>query len=283
MFASMLFASNSLWATESGSDSFALGAEGLMAGALPPAGVYLLSYYQNYQADHYDQGPEQFKLDVNAVIPRLIWVTEQKVLGGQLGFYAAQPMVHLRLAVNGTTDHDTALGDVVLGTMLGWHQGHHHWIGALETVLATGEYQAPAPQQVVANIAKNYNTLRPILAYSYLHPNGLDLSTKLSYSFNSENDKTDYKSGEYFAGDYSLGFRVHEHVKIAVEGYAFKQTRSDKVQGESIGHRGQVFAIGPAIQYQDKNWALEAKYLTETAVENRPKGHSSLLKLTWAF
>ena len=33
----------SAFATENGSDSFALGAEGMMAGALPPAGVYLLS------------------------------------------------------------------------------------------------------------------------------------------------------------------------------------------------------------------------------------------------
>jgi len=34
----------SAFATENGSDSFALGAEGMMAGAVPPAGIYLLSY-----------------------------------------------------------------------------------------------------------------------------------------------------------------------------------------------------------------------------------------------
>ena len=31
-------------ATENGLDSFALGAEGIAAGALPPPGVYLLNY-----------------------------------------------------------------------------------------------------------------------------------------------------------------------------------------------------------------------------------------------
>jgi hypothetical protein len=42
-------------------------------------------------------------------------------------------------------------------------------------------------------------------------------------------------------------------------------------------------AIGPAIQYQDKNWSIEAKYLKETHVENRPEGHTSVLKFVWAF
>lgn len=71
----------SAFATENGSDSFALGAEGMMAGALPPAGVYLLSYYQNYHASDFQNGPDQFHVDVNAVVPRLVWMTDQKNSG----------------------------------------------------------------------------------------------------------------------------------------------------------------------------------------------------------
>lgn len=271
-------------ATENGADSFALGAEGMMAGALPPPGVYLLTYYQNYHAGHFDQGPPNFHLDVNAFIPRLVWMTEQNYWGGQLGFYAIQPMVDLRLSAAGMSDHNTALGDLMLGSMLGWHRGNHHWIGAIETVLATGKYdKASITQPLVANIGKNYNTVRPIFAYSYAPENGLDLSTKISYSFNTENDDTHYRSGDYFAGDYSIGYKLSDHVKVAIEGYAFKQTKSDRQHGDNIGMRGQVLAVGPAVQYQDKNWSVEAKYLTETQVENRPKGHTGLLKFVWAF
>lgn len=61
-------------------------------------------------------------------------------MDGQLGFYAAQPLVDLRLEVNGMADSNQGLGDLILGGMLGWHQGNHHWIAALETVLGTGEY-----------------------------------------------------------------------------------------------------------------------------------------------
>lgn len=272
------------FATENGADSFALGAEGMMAGALPPPGVYLLTYYQNYHAGQLDNGPPDFHLDANALIPRLVWMTEQNYLGGQLGFYAAQPLVDLRLTAAGMSDHNRALGDLIFGSMLGWHSGSHHWIGAIEGVVATGKYDTPtATQPVVANIGKNYNTIRPIIAYTYAPTNGLDLSTKLSYSFNDENDDTHYKSGEYFAGDYSLGYKLNDHVKLAIEGYAFKQVKSDRVNGDDIGQKGQVLAVGPAIQYQDQNWSIEAKYLKETNVENRPEGHTSYLKFIWAF
>lgn len=271
-------------ATENGADSFALGAEGMMAGALPPAGVYLLTYYQNYHAGEYVNGPDNFHLDFTALIPRLVWMTEQNYLGGQLGFYAIQPMVNLNLNVAGMSDKNTALGDIMLGSMLGWHQGNHHWIAALETVLATGKYDTPtADQPVIANVGKNYNTIRPILAYTYAPANGLDLSAKISYSFNDENDDTHYKSGEYFAGDYSLGYKLNEKVKVAVEGYAFKQIKSDRLNNLDIDHKGQVLAVGPAIQYKDANWSLEVKYLKETNVENRPKGNTALLKAVWAF
>ncbi|WOE30764.1 MULTISPECIES: transporter [unclassified Acinetobacter] len=274
----------SSFATENGSDSFALGAEGMMAGALPPPGIYLLNYYQNYHAGKFIDGPENFQLDVHALIPRLVWMTEKNYLGGQLGVYAAQPIVNLQLNIAGTSDHQTALGDLIAGSMLGWHHGNHHWITALEAVFATGKYNAPtATEPVIANIGKNYNTIRPIFAYSYAPENGLDLSTKISYSFNDKNDDTQYKSGQYFAGDYSIGYRLNSQFKVAIQGYVFKQMTADRLDGVDIGQKGQVFAIGPGIQYQDKNWSLEAKYLTESHVEYRPKGHNAVLKLTWAF
>ena len=115
----------SAFATENGSDSFALGAEGMYdAGALPPAGVYLLSYYQNYHASEFQNGPDQFHVDVNAVVPRLVWMTDQKIMDGQLGFYAAQPLVDLRLEVNGMAGSNQGLGELDFWWyMLGWHQG----------------------------------------------------------------------------------------------------------------------------------------------------------------
>ncbi|WP_180064434.1 transporter [Acinetobacter sp. YH12095] len=271
-------------ATENGLDTFGLGAEGIAAGALPPAGVYLLNYYQNYHASEFKDGPDNFHADVNVYIPRLVWMIPQHIAGGQLGLYAAQPLVDLRLNVMGMSDSNSGLGDLIIGSMLGWHKGNHHSVAALEGVLATGDYEDANPQRpVVANLGKNYNTIRPIFAYSYLQPQGWEFSTKMSYSFNSENDDTNYQSGDYFAGDYAIGYQLNDQVKLALEGYVFKQTTDDEVNGVSIGNKGQALSFGPAIQYKRDNWSLEAKFLKETEVEHRPEGHSSTLKLVWAF
>ena len=88
-------------------------------------------------------------------------------MDGQLGFYAAQPLVDLRLEVNGMADSNQGLGDLILGGMLGWHQGNHHWIAAPETVLGTGEYDTPSTTHPVeANLGKTitpFDRLLPIV------------------------------------------------------------------------------------------------------------------------
>ncbi len=47
--------------------------------------------------------------------------------------------------------------------------------------------------------------------------------------------------------------------------------------------KDRLYLLVPAIQYKRDNWSLEAKFLKETEVEHRPEGHSSTLKLVWAF
>lgn len=275
--------SGSAFATEGGADSFALGAEGVMAGALPPTGLYFLGYYQQYNATKFldSKGKElipNFDLDAHVLVPRMVGMTNQNIFGGQLGFYGILPLVDLHVKMADQSDQRSGIGDFVVGPMLGWHQGNHHWVTALENVLPTGAYNANR----LANIGKNYYTFRPIVAYSY-HDKGWDLSTKLSYSFNTKNDDTDYQSGQYFAADYSVGYEVVPNINFGIQGYVFKQMSDDKKDNVDIGFRGQSVAVGPAIQYQQKGWSLEAKYLAETKVENRPKGDAAWLKLIWAF
>lgn len=273
-----------VWATENGADSYALGAEGVMAGALPPAGVYLLSYYENYHASRFvDKNGNSlipgFGLNVDVLVPRPVWMTNQQILGGQLGFYAALPLVDLRVSMAGERDSRRAMGDSIVASLLAWHNGNHHWVAAVEAVLPSGDYD----RDHMANAGKNYYTARPIFAYSYSQPDGWDLSTKISYSINSKNDATDYHSGDYIAGDYSIGYKVAPKLTLALEGYVFKQLESDQVSGDDIGFRGQAVAYGPGVHYQGQGWSLEAKYLQETAVENRPQGNATWLKFVWAF
>ncbi|MGE8541080.1 MAG: SphA family protein [Acinetobacter sp.] len=279
----------SSYATENGVDSAALGAEGATAGALPPPGLYLLSYYQNYHANkmvdnHGNSSVPDFHVDSNALVARLVWMTDKQFLGGNLGFYAVQPFADLRISAAGMSDSNKGLGDFIFAPLLSWHSGNHHWAAAVEGVFPTGDYDAPtATKPIVANLGKNYYTVRPMFAYSYLG-HGFDLSTKVSYSFNTENDDTNYQSGDYLAADYSLGYKVTPSLTLAAQGYVFKQLSDDENNNVEIGNKGQVIGVGPGVHYQPApNWYLEGKYIKEFEVENRPEGSATWLKFVWTF
>lgn len=273
------------FALENGADSAALGAEGNMAGVMPPTGLYFLTYFQNYSADkmvnnHGSSSIPNFDLDVNALVLRPVWMTDKKLLGGQLGFYAIQPMISMRLNGAGLSDSDKGLADATFAPLLAWHKGDHHFGLALESVLPTGDYD----KNRLANIGKNYYTGRPIFAYTYMNPY-MDISTKFSYSINAKNDDTNYRSGQYAAVDYNVGYHVSPALTVGLQGYALKQTTDDKLNSVKIeNNKAQVIAYGPAIAYHpSKQWSLEGKYLIEDQVENRAKGHNIGLKFVWSF
>jgi hypothetical protein len=277
-------AGNLAVATENGADTFALGAEGFKTGNLPPPGVYLLAYYENYHASRFNDKHGKslipgFGVNVDAIVPRIVWMTETTIMGGLLGFSAVQPMLDLRVSQGGMTDQRQAMADFIPAVFLSWHNGNHHWATVMEAVVPTGDYD----KNQMANAGKNYYTLRPLILYSYIQPNGWEFSTKASYNFNSTNHATDYHSGQYFAADYAAGYEIIPHWTIGLEGHAFKQLTSDRVDGSDIGFRGQEVAYGPGLHYQGQGWSLEAKYLKEALVENRPEGTSTWVKFVWAF
>ena len=75
------------------------GSEGLKAATLPPPGVWLRDYNWFYYADQLND-PQGDKVAANqtafiyANVPRLLWITDVKLLGGYLGVDALVPLVY---------------------------------------------------------------------------------------------------------------------------------------------------------------------------------------------
>ena len=87
---SFLFLTGSVFA-----EHYVNGVEGIKGGSVPPPGTYLRLYNAYYTADKMmdPSGSEAdigFDVEVMAVVPRLIWVSQKTVLGGN---YAAGPEV----------------------------------------------------------------------------------------------------------------------------------------------------------------------------------------------
>jgi hypothetical protein len=279
---------STVFAIEAGVDSYGLGAEGTLAGALPPPGLYGIVYQNHYQASRFadDDGHSAFpgfRLHADSVTPRLIWMTPATFAGGEVGYYALMPLVHLRVSVPGSSDSRTGNGDLQIAPLLAYHSGMVHWGYAFEFVVPLGDYSSSH----LANLGRHYLTVRPIAGWSYHDPVGWDVSTKVSVSVNARNGDTHYRSGSYFAGDYTVGYHVLPRMLVGLEGYFLEQFSDDKVRGATVdgnGNRAQVLGVGAGLQYQDPSgYSLESKFVRDTSVRNRSDGTSVWIRAAWKF
>lgn len=271
-------------ATEGGGSSYPMGAENYMTGAMPPPGFYTQVFAESYRADRLldNRGKsalDDFHLSADVIAPRLIWVTEQKVLDGDLAFHLNVPLVDLRVDVNGQHQKKTGMGDIIFGPALGYHYSEKfHAIYALDIFAPTGRYD----RGDLANIGRNYWAFEPIAAFSYVDPAGVNADIKVMYDFNLRNRATDYRSGQELHADYSLGWGLGNGWVVGVGGYMYRQTTDDHQDGARIeDNRGRAFAIGPSIKYASSSgWFVTAKWQKESEVRNRPEGEAYWVKLT---
>jgi hypothetical protein len=274
-------------ATENGGSSYPMGSENYMSGAMPPPGLYSQFFVNHYEADSLrdnsgNKVPVDFRVRANAIAPRLIWVTGQQVLGGSLAFHAIVPLVDLKVELNGQSQSKQGLGDMIFGPALGFHHSEKlHSIVALDFIAPTGEYD----KNDLANLGRNYWVVEPVLAVSYIDPNGLNIDAKTMYDFNLRNKATDYRSGQELHMDYAVGWGLGNGWVVGVGGYIYQQTTDDRQDGDTIkDNKGKVFAIGPSVKYtSDKGWFLTAKWQQESQVRNRAEGEAYWVKLTVPF
>ncbi|MBF8670624.1 transporter [Pseudomonas putida] len=285
--ASLFGAANLSHATEGGGTSYPLGAENYMSGAMPPAGFYGQLFVNHYEADNLrgNDGrklPVDFRVRANAIVPRLIWVSDYTVLGGSLALHAIVPLVDVKVSLNGQSQHNIGLGDVIFGPALGFHHSDKfHSILAFDMIAPTGRYD----RDDLANPGRNYWVFEPVYAMSYVDPAGLNLDAKVMYDFNRRNPATDYRSGQEFHVDYAVGWGLGNGWVLGVGGYYYRQTTDDNQEGERIDdNKGRSFAVGPSIKYSGKDgWFVTAKWSKETEVRNRAQGDAYWLKLTLPF
>lgn len=82
----LLIAASSLPLIAYASDShYVPGIEGVKGSVVPPPGVYYKGYVVNYNADKNEALPADSEVTVTALASRVVWVTPQKLLGGDLG------------------------------------------------------------------------------------------------------------------------------------------------------------------------------------------------------
>ena len=276
-------------ATEGGVSIDPPGVESTASSALPPPGVYGITYYRNYSADNARDnsgnkvtGPD-FKVSVNALVNRFVWVTPHKIAGGDLAFQAVIPVAHAKVDVMpGLSQSKTGLGDTALGAGLAWHLSPElHALAAVDLSIPTGRYK----KEDIANIGTNHWAISPKLGFSYIQAEGINWDLRNSLVFNTKNNDTNYKSGVEWFADYTLGWGFGNGLVAGVGGYVYQQISNDKLDGRSLdGHKGRAAAFGPSVRYTTSNKImLSAKFEKEFNVRNRAEGRSFWIRAVYAF
>jgi hypothetical protein len=292
--AALLAGTTGVQATEGGGGHYPNGAEDFMSGALPPPGTYLLAYVSYYGADRFNDGDgnkffPDFDLDVTATTLRFIHVTGHQILGASWAVHAFLPLVNVDVSARPPfpgapllSDDKLGIGDIIIDPIiLGWHSKNWHFIAGLDIYVPTGAYD----EDDLANIGRNYWTLEPVAAFTYLSDNGFEVSAKFMYDFNTENDDTDYQSGQELHFDYTVAYHTGPWA-FGLGGYYYQQTTDDEVDGDKVGSdgfKGKAIAFGPQVQYGYKNMSFTLKYQTETEVEYRPEGDALWFKFLYVF
>ena len=152
----------------------------------------------------------------------------------------------------------------------------------------TGSYELGR----LANTGKNFWTAEPTLAFMYFgQKNGREASLFVGCDFNSENQDTNYKSGDQFHIDGTLA----QHLPLAgglagvgVTGYWYQQITGDSGVGANLGNfEGRTAGLGPVISYAHKigkvDTLAELKWLHEVETKNRLQGDYIWLKVIFKF
>ena len=128
-----------------------------------------------------------------------------------------------------------------------------------------------------------------MLAATYLdEEKGLELSAAAGYIYNTENDDTNYQTGQEFHTDYMLNQFLSETLAIGLHGFYYKQITGDSGSGALLGDfKGEAAGIGPALMWipkiKDKDVVISLKWLHEYHAEHRLKGDHLFLNFTLTF
>ena len=222
-----------------------------------------------------------------------LYKPENKFLGAPMAFAVTQPIGYVDvdasvrvgpLSANLSDDH-TGLGDTTLSFILYGNRDKLHYSLSNYLVMPIGDYDVDE----LANTGLNYWTYEVDIAATYLNEEtGQDYSVVAGYGYNTENDDTDYQSGDEVHVDYSLNQFLSESFAVGINGYFYKQVGGDSGSGAVLGSfKGEGAGIGPAIFYSKKISGKDvyfiAKWVHDYHAENRVKGDYAYASFALSF
>lgn len=295
----LAFAASHAEASEGGASVYLLGSGGPGAAVVPPIeGVFLLDTQYYYSGDASAErefvvgGRVVAGLDatVNANFATVLWVPTTNVGGGTLVLGAVLPIGGPDIDASATltgpgggvversrSDSAFVLGDPLVTAIWGWKSGKTNVAASTMINIPIGQYR----KDKLANLAFHRWAADVSLAATYLDEEaGWDVSGKAGFTFNGENDYTNYETGTEFHAEAAVEKKFNKTWSAGVQGYYFEQVSGDSGAGARLGDfKGRVAGLGVTGAYNFMLFgkapaSLRLHAIKEFEAKNRLEGES---------
>jgi len=263
------------------------GSEGIKGASLPPPGVYFRDYNYFYWAGQINDPSGQNRQIPNldaftyANIPRVIWITDTKFLGGYVGVDALLPLVDQHLGFPGYSSTTFGIGDFFGEGTLSWHIKQFDFAVGSGVWAPTGD---SAPQPTTRIGAGFWTFMQTAGATWYIDEEKTWAVSALNrYEFNTEQRDTHVTPGDAYTLEWGVSKGVCKVVDLGMVGYYQQQVNPN--EGASWSSRSRVAAVGPEVNvvFPDLMLFISLRYNYEFMAENRAQGNAVTLTLTKRF
>jgi hypothetical protein len=226
--------------------------------------------------------------DLGIAIPQYVFATP--VLGGQAAVALLVPFGRNTVSVDATltgevgpigftvsgarTDSVSGFADLITQFNLRWNHGVHNFMTYITGDIPVGAYDPTR----LANLGIGHGAIDAGGGYTYFNPaTGREFSAVLGFTYNLENQATQYQNGVDMHLDWGASRFVTKQLQLGLVGYAYKQISCDSGAGDRVGcFESQVFGIGPQLGYVmpmgELQGYLNLKGYKEFEGKHRPEG-----------
>lgn len=260
------------------------GAEGIKAGSLPPPGIYFRDYNFFYNANKFQDLGAPFEIFGYINAPRLIYMTDFKILGADYGLDVIVPFGYMNWKVGDQRNTYFGLGDIqVEPLLLSWHFKQFDVAGGYAFWAPTGDFDASRPDLFIQGFWSHMLTLGgtwyPDEAKTWA------LSVLNRYEFCHQQQDTGVDPGQVYTLEAGISKNFRKTIDVGVIGYYQQQTTKDTGANAFSDRLDRKFGVGPEVSTFCTKLGINAslRYAYEFEARERPQGSLVTLTLTKRF
>ena len=264
------------------------GIEGIKGPSLPPPGWYARDYNLAYYADTVNNAsghkatPPNFQAFTYANVPRAIWISDTKFLGGYVGADLVVPLIYESVKAGGYDSRTFGLGDIFTEATLSWHLKQFDLAIGSGVWMPTGDF-APGSTRVGLGY---WTAMQTAGATWYVDTDKTwALSALCRYEFNTEQRDTHVTPGQAFTLEWGASKTLEKIFDVGAGGLLPAESHRRQRPGAIRGvprPRGRP-RPGSERGLSQAMFFVSLRYAYEFMAESRAEGNTVSLTLTKRF